>query len=294
MKLSGSRRGVSTSLAPLLLAVVVQGTLVTESAAAEQFSQDDSNVDLVTPAVIETVDIGGVDARTAALLMSGQQSGDVPGALSWTINTTQGQGPRGVPFVVEVDGTQLLAGHTGSRLAIGLFAYVLDDAGGIARHLAQGAVLNSDPYAGLVAQQGLRIFGRTELLPGSYTLRVMVRVQSSGRFFMARDRLVIPKPDEARVASLPPIFPDPGGDWVTIRQHGVSFGDSLEDGEAIVPAARPVLVEGEPTEFLVFATDTPTIEASFVDPAGRILAEYRSLCRRTRTLDQGCAWRHSR
>lgn len=274
MSRTGLRREVFTGLVPLLLAVAVLTVLSAEAESAAQEAQSDSSTSPVTSATIETMNIGGVDTRTAALLMSGQQSGDVPGALSWTIGTAQGQGSRNVAFVVEIDGTPLLAGHTGSRLAVGIFVYVLDETGKIAGHLAQGAVLDSDPHADLIALHGLRIFGQTELFPGTYTFRVMVRVQGSARFFMARDRMVIPEPDEPHSASLPPIFPASSGEWVTIRQPGASLGFGPGERESIVPAARPVLVEGRPTEFYVMATDAPAIEASFVDPAGRILAEY--------------------
>ncbi len=226
--------------------------------------------------VLEATEIGGVDTGTAALLLSGQQGGDVTGALAWTIGAIADEGLQEVPFVAEVDGASLLAGWSGDRIAIGFFAYTTDDSGRIADHLAQGVVFESDPLAGSIAERGLRVVGRARLAPGAYTIRVLVRVQGSTRFFMARSRVMVPEKGGAQTTVLNAVFQDPGGDWVTIRQHGVEVGFEIEAGERVVPAARPVLVEGRPTEFFVGGTDSGTVlmDARLVDSANRVVAEY--------------------
>ena len=268
-----SRRTTTNDLLrTLLVAVSLAGPPATMT-ADEVRSDGDTTQPQPT---IEAAAIGGVDARTAALLLSGQQSGDVAGAVAWIIGATDADGRSEVPFVVEVDGASLLAGRSGARIAIGLFAYLLDDTGGIADHIAQGAVVDAEPLAHLIAEQGLRIIGRTMLAPGSYTLRVMVRAQGSDRFFMARSRVVVPQPNQPGPIPLTSVFPDPGGGWVTIRQHGVGIGREIDEGASFVPAARPILVEGRPTTFFVGGggTPAPAIDASLTDPAGRVLAEY--------------------
>ncbi len=269
---ASKRRSNVTFIRPFLVAVALVGLAASSTAADAGSDGDPTQSD---PAV-EAVPIGGVDARSAALLLSGQQSGDVDGALAWTVGATDADGRSQVPFVVEVDGASLLAGLSASRIAIGLFAYLVDDSGGIADHIAQGAVLDADPLAPLIAENGLRIIGRSILAPGLYTLRVMVRAQGSDRFFMARSRVVVPRPDQPGSAGLSSVFPDPGGGWVTIRQHGVAIGLEIDKGAAFVPAARPILVEGRPTDFFVAGggTPAPAVDASFKDPAGRVLAEY--------------------
>ncbi len=265
-------RTIADHIRPLLAALWVAVAAV-PSPAADNGSVADQTQHHLT---IEAAAISGVDTRTAALLLSGQQSGDVTGALAWAIAATAADGRSEVSFVVEIDGAALLAEQTGSRIAIGLFAYVVEDDGGIADHIAQGAIIDSGPMSHLIAEQGLRFIGRSFLSPGSYTMRLLVRAQGSDRFFMARSRVVVPKTDQPGLIQLTSIFPDAGGDWVTIRQQGVDIGLEIEGEAPFIAAARPILVEGRPTDFLVGGGGATAlaIDATLTDPAGRVLAEY--------------------
>lgn len=269
---ASQRRIITDFLRPSMVAILLVGLPLTAT-TAETGSADAAAQPFP---VIEAVPIGGVDARTAAILLSGQQSGDVDGALAWSVGAAEGDGRSEVPFVVEVDGASILAGLSDARIAIGLFAYLTDSKGEIADHIAQGAVLDAEPLAHLIAENGLRFIARSILAPGAYTLRVMVKAQGSDRFFMTRSRVAVPKPDEPGPMGLTSVFPDPGGGWVTIRQQGVGIGIEINEGAAFVPAARPILVEGRPTDFFVGGggTASPEIDAALTDQAGRILAEF--------------------
>jgi hypothetical protein len=277
MRRPAARGGTHLDLFRPLLVTVALVTLQTAVAAAGPDNPDHPAGEAkLTPPILEATDIGGVDARTAALLLSGQQSGDVKGALAWTIGGTDDKGLLEVPFVAEVDGASLLAGRSGDRIAIGVFAYAIDDAGRIADHLSEGVVLEAEPVSGQISENGLRVFGRVLLPPGAFSLRVLVRMQGSARFFMARSRVMVPGDGTTRSTSLAAVFRDAGGEWLTIRQHGVPVGVGTGDGDPIVPAARPVLVEGRPTEFFMAGAGTVSsaVDARFVDSANRVVAEY--------------------
>jgi tetratricopeptide (TPR) repeat protein len=201
------------------------------------------------PDAIEAFNIGAVEARTGALLLSGQAGGEVEGALTWTVSQRGDNGRSLVPFAIEVDGESLLSGRIGRNLAIGLYAYVVDDDGVVVDHIAQGLVLDSSEYSQRIIDFGLKFVGRFELVPGNYALRVMVRNQRTGEFFMSWSLLSLPSPDDPGPQLLPPLFPDTDSGWVVAKQAGLDAAAIvLGDDTALVAAARPVLVEDKPVD----------------------------------------------
>jgi tetratricopeptide (TPR) repeat protein len=240
---------------------------------------DDSDVSHadVHPEIIEAIEIGGVDVGTGTLLLSGQEGGDVDGAMSWSLGPAREEGRVEVRFVVEVEGFTLLSGFEGDRLAIALLAYVVGEGNTIVDHIAQGVLLDARQFTDSLMATGLKFLGRTTLEPGTYTLRAMVREQSTGHFFMARSRIDVPLEGETPDMLQPPLFRDDGGGWVVVRQQGPPDTSLAATPPFGLPAARPVLVEGLPSEFLVggrAAGPGDRIEARLVDRAGRVVAEY--------------------
>jgi tetratricopeptide (TPR) repeat protein len=197
---------------------------------------------------IEAFEVGAVEARTGALLLSGQAGGDVDGAMTWTLSHRSVDGLATVPFVVEVDGPALVAAHVGADIVIGLYAYVVDDNGVVVDHIAQGLVLQSDVYRDDIVASGLRFTGQTTLPPGNFALRVMVRNQRTGAFFMSWDLVTLPSVEDQSLLLLPPLVPESGGEWTPVRQSGVESLVTLGDNARISPAARPVLLANRPWE----------------------------------------------
>lgn len=197
---------------------------------------------------IEAIEIGAVEARTGALLLSGQTGGKVDGALIWSLDERGEDQRTNVPFEVEVDGASLLDGDVGRRIAIGLYAYVVDDDGRVVDHIAQGLVLDADVYGNRISASGLKFVGRFALKPGDYALRVMVRNHRTGEFFMSWSLLTLPDPDDSAPQFLPPLFSDVGSYWVVARQAGVGSAVIFGEGNDFLPSARPALVEDRKAE----------------------------------------------
>jgi tetratricopeptide (TPR) repeat protein len=193
--------------------------------------------------VIEAFEVGAVEARTGALLLSGQAGGDVDGALTWSVSSRDENGLATVPFVVEVDGLALLEGRLGTNIVVGLYAYVVDDDGVVVDHIAEGLVLDSGVYAETIRRSGLKFVGRFALPPGSYALRVMVRNQRTQAFFMSWSLMSLLPDNDSSPQLLPPIFPDDDAGWAVARQSGTEAAIVLGPETAILPAARPVLLE---------------------------------------------------
>ncbi len=206
-----------------------------EAAPAEEFSP--------SPDAITAVEIGAVEARTGALLLSGQAGGDVEGALIWSLEERRENGRVDLPFVIEVEGDRLLSGDSGRAITIGFYAYVVDGSGRIVDHIAQGVVLDPAAVGQQIAATGLKFIGHFELLPGEYALRVMVRNQANDNFFMSWGLLTVPAAADATTLLLPPLLPDRSADWLIVRQAGEDL--EIDPGERLIPlpAARPTLVE---------------------------------------------------
>jgi len=226
--------------------------------------------------VVEAMDIGAVMARTAALLLSGQAGGAIDGALIWSLTGRNEDHMVEVPFVIEVDGGTLLAGHGGRRIAIGVYAYVIDGEGGIVDHIAQGLVLDPATYRDRIVGLGLKFVGRFTLEPGDYTLRVMVQNNETGDYFMSWSLLTLPAADDPEPLLLPPLFPDPDTSLVVVRQYGGEATVAVGGVAEILPAARPVLVENQPAEMFLGGCGwdpAAQIEVRILNEFGRTVSE---------------------
>ena len=239
----------------------------------------DSLEDTAAPgeiSVLEAMEIGAVKAQTAGLLLSGQAGGTVDGALIWSITGRDETGRAEVPFVVEVDGGSLLAGRCGPRIAIGVFAYVINGEGGIVDHIAQGLVLDPATYRDRIVGSGLKFVGRFTLEPGDYTLRVIVQNNETGDYFMSWSVLTLPAANDPAPLLLPPLFPDPDTSWVVVRQNGGEATVAVGGGAGILPAARPVLVENQPTDIYLGGggwDPAALVEVRILNELGRTVSE---------------------
>ena len=155
--------------------------------------------------VLEAVEIGAVRAVTGGLLLSGQAGGDVEGALNWSLAGRDESGRIDVPFVIEVDGGKLLEGRSARRVAIGIYAYVVDGEGRVVDFIAQGLVLDSEAYRDKIIGSGLKFVGRFFLEPGDFTLRVMVQNNATGNYYMSWSILALPAADDLSPQLLPPL-----------------------------------------------------------------------------------------
>jgi len=226
--------------------------------------------------LLEAVEIGAVKASTGGLLLSGQAGGDVEGALIWSLAGRDESGRVDVPFVIEVDGGTLLEGRNSRRMAIGIYAYVIDEEGRVVDFIAQGLVLDSEAYRDKISGSGLKFVGRFTLEPGDYTLRVMVQNNGTGSYFMSWSILTLLATDDLSPQLLPPLFPDPETPWTIAKQHGDEATFSLESWGGVLPAARPTLVENQPAEVYLGGggwDESAVIEIRILNEIGRTVFE---------------------
>lgn len=208
---------MTRSAAGLALAVVAAG------AAAE-----------VVPEVLR-----GVDARAAALLLSGQRGGAIEGAVvAGPVTVTEGGACR-VDSWLEVDGAALLAGQGSGISEVEVVTYALAGVGGVVTF--DRVLLRLD--AGLLGERlrrdGLWVHRRLPGLPCTrLTLRVLLLHRGTGDFFLGEA--------QAELA---------GENWLGFvlanRGEGVEAGDE-ESSEPLALAARPIARPGRALSIALF------------------------------------------
>jgi len=224
---------------------------------------------------VESVALGGIDARAAALLVSGQSGGEVEGALIWTVTAISDDGSEAtVPFVVGLDAPSLLAGSDELHVPIEVYGYLIDSSGSVVRHVAEGVVLENDPRLGVAAGARLRFIGEFRIPPGLYSFRVMVRNHVSGRLFLARKDLAVAGGDTGDLFLLPPLVAAASPEWVSVGQHGLDTPAvaAALPGLETWPAARPALSVAESLDMVIGCSgvdDVRRLTARLVNVVGR-------------------------
>jgi len=203
---------------------------------------------------IGIIPLGGVEARGAALLLSGQSGGEVEGAVIWTSSGRKSDaGKVSIQFMVEVDGRSLFAGSPHSRIPIEVYGYLLDEKGTVAGHLADGILLDECRRAQMIEKTGLKFVGDVDVLPGLYSFRVLVRNRLTRNFFLSRRDLDARFEDPLQMVLIPPLVAEPRDSWVMAGGHGLELGSAGEEipGIRSWPSAMPVWRDDEPLEMVL-------------------------------------------
>lgn len=190
---------------------------------------------IAAPAVAEIAvrEVGALEARTAALLYSGQQAGDLEARLAATAMPGDGSVAR-VAWVLEVAGAPLAAAlaMAGERpeeesrerpappRRLELYVYALDAEGRLGDSRAQALELSPDAVAEL-PRRGLQVLGDLDLVPGDYDLRYLLLERRSGRLALGSHPLAVGAAEAGWPGSpLAPWPADAGWTRVHAERHG--------------------------------------------------------------------------
>ena len=195
-----------------------------------------------------------VDARGAALLLSGQNGGQVEGALIWSSSGPPEDGDLvSVQILVEVDGAGLLSGSDRPRIPIEIYGYLLDEKGTVVGHLAEGVLLDGGQPAAAVASKGLKFVGEVRVQPGHYSLRVLVRNRESRKYYLVRRDLDVRFDLDSTLVLLPPLVAEPDESWVFAARPGLEIDEvlGLFPGMEAWPSAMPGWRADESLEMVI-------------------------------------------
>jgi VWFA-related protein len=167
-----------------------------------------------------------------------------------------------VPVVIETDGASLLNGSPGESLALEVYAYAIDSSGAIEDFFGQRLRFELAKVIPLLDRTGLKFFGRLDLPPGEYNVRVLVRNAANGDYGLRNQSLVVPAFDQRAPVLLPPFFPEVPERWLMVRQ--APRGGQQEAPypfvvreKIYVPALRPVLAPAQQVAVALMGYNLP-------------------------------------
>jgi len=193
--------------------------------------------------------------EAANQVMSGEESDAVVTSVLAVPFRSEGEKAY-VPVLVEVEGATLLAGRQPAKLPVEIYVYALDGLGAVHDFLSQTIGLDLTKAGAPLRQNGLKFFGHLDLLPGDYSLRVLVRNGATGVSGLRVVPVHVPAFAGGEVVLLPPLFPEPSSRWLMVQEE--PRGEEkrpaypfLLRNEPFVPAALPVLTPGREARLVI-------------------------------------------
>jgi len=183
--------------------------------------------------------------EAANQVMSGEESEAIPTAVLAAPVRSEGEKAY-VPVLIEAGGAGLLAGPQPAVLPVEIYVYALDELGAVHDFFTQTVGLDVAKAGAPLRQGGFKFFGHLDLLAGDYSLRVLVRNGASGATGLRVVPVHVPAFAGGEPALLPPLFPEPPGRWLMVREEARGEAEApaypfLLRSAPFVPASRPVL-----------------------------------------------------
>lgn len=185
-----------------------------ERPAAGRIEPPPTRPDPPPPEAIHSSPSTGLGVESAALLMSGQQGGEISlGALALPIPGEGNTADRAHLLVrVRLGGKDLLAGQTANVLRIEGDLYALGAGEGIAASALERIEIDLGSQRAAVERDGVDFLAGLDLKPGAYSLRVLVRNLDTGKLAVRNFPISIPDLASLKNAPLPSPRPASGGD----------------------------------------------------------------------------------
>ena len=234
------------------------------------------------PEIREASDVGGLEAHSAALILSGQQGGEL--AASVLVVPLPGSSAETVrlALVVDLAGETLLtaAGDAGrddgkdedgdrddgsgddggsddgaQTFVTEVHAYAVGSDDALGAHFTQAFSLDSRELEARDGWAGVKFLGTLEVPPGEWSIRLLVRQRESGRLALRAISVTareLGAPGGEPVV-LPPLFPESTERWTLVGQSGsadrvggfpLRLGTAVPGAGPLVPSTRPVLQPG--------------------------------------------------
>jgi VWFA-related protein len=187
---------------------------------------------------------------------------DIPAtALATPLLSERGTGAI-VPVILEIPGEPLVRNAVGEKLNLEIYAYATNKALKIKDFLAQTLSLDLARVGPQLAASGIKFYGELFLPPGTYWLKILIRIADTGRSGLLIVPVTVPPPDSRQLFALTPLFHEPPGQWLMVkavpRPNAPRRGSYpfVSKGESFIPSAGPVLEPSRPADLSVFVYNT--------------------------------------
>lgn len=217
------------------------------------------------PPLVRAVDLGGLETRTAALMLSSQDAGDLELSVVAIPLPAEG-GKSRVLLQATVEGTSLLAGVAPGQPAMvqEIYAYALDHDGALAGTLTQAFQLDLPRLRPALEAGVLRFFGTLDLPPGSYSLRVLAFHRQADRIGLRILPIAVPAWSDTTLAAAS--RRELARDAVVVVAPGMDrppFPVTVS-GESWVPSGGAAVTAGEDLPYFVFGRGLGALKAELV------------------------------
>ena len=166
-----------------------------------------------------------------------------------------------VPVLIEIDGASLPNNVPDGEMRFDIFLYAIASDGSIADFFTQRLNVDLATFGDKLAESGLKMFGDLNLPVGEYSLRLFVHEGRFGLYSTRAATLRIPSFSPSQPTVLPPLFPEPRGKWLVVRENTGS--DELPErpypfmqrNEPYLPAVLPTLLSHSEAEVYLVVYD---------------------------------------
>ncbi|HUM03077.1 MAG TPA: VWA domain-containing protein [Thermoanaerobaculia bacterium] len=188
---------------------------------------------------------------------------DIPASALATPLLAEGRDGALVPVIIEIPGAPLVKNAVGDALNVEIYAYATNQALKIKDFLSQTVSLDLERVGKQLAATGIKFYGELFLPPGTYWLKILIRIAETGRSGLLIVPVTVPTAENRQLFALAPLFHDPPANWVMVkavprpnapRRPAYPF---VSNGESFIPSAGPVLDPLENTDLSVFLYNAP-------------------------------------
>ncbi|HQR68122.1 MAG TPA: VWA domain-containing protein, partial [Thermoanaerobaculia bacterium] len=183
-------------------------------------------------------------------------------AIATPFLAAEGQRAR-VPVILEIPGAPLVKNAAGEALNLEVFAYATDKALKVKDLLTQTIALDLARVGPRLAAAGIKFYGELSLPPGTYWLKILVRIAETGRSGLLIVPVTVPPEETRGLVALGPVFHEAPAPWIMVKAVPRAPSGApppypfVSDGSSFVPSAGAPLDPSADAPFSVFLYNPP-------------------------------------
>lgn len=172
-----------------------------------------------------------------------------------------------VPVIIEIPGGPLIKQAVGDKLNLEIYAYATDQALKIKGFLSQTLSLDLARVGSQLSASGIKFYGELSLPPGTYWLKILLRIAETGRSGLLIVPVTVPPRESRQLFALGPLLfhEKPPGRWVMVKAVQrpnaplPSPYPFVSKGESFIPSAWPVFDPSGDATLSVFVYNAPAV-----------------------------------
>ncbi|MFI5180462.1 MAG: VWA domain-containing protein [Thermoanaerobaculia bacterium] len=168
-----------------------------------------------------------------------------------------------VPVIVEIPGDTLVRQALGDKLNLEIYAYASDQKLRTKGFLSQSLSLDLARIGPQLSASGLKFYGEIFLPPGTYWLKVLIRIVETGRSGLMIVPVMVPSRENHQLFTVGPLFHETAGKWLMVKATAKPGSPAagpypfLARGDSFIPAADPVLDRAGETPLSLYVYNAP-------------------------------------